>query len=161
MSSDEPVGQARPEANDGTAKATFRLFNNTDEMARLDRGVDEFGQAEQWPDQMSYHIKLALEEVVMNVINYAYDDDEAHEFEVRVESNREHVVIDVIDDGQPFDPLQETAAPDVEASLEARSIGGLGVFLAKQLADSSSYERVGGRNRITVRHLIGGKSDGE
>ena len=145
MSSDEPVGQ-----NDGTVKATFRLFNNTDEMARLDRAVDEFGQAEQWPEQMSYHIKLALEEVVMNVINYAYDDDEAHEFEVRVESNSEHVVIDVIDDGQPFDPLQEAAEPDVEATLDARSIGGLGVFFVKTLMDHVEYRREDDHNRLTL-----------
>ena len=150
MSSDEPIGQHRSEANDGTAKATFRLFNNTDEMARLDRAVDEFGQAEQWPEQMSYHIKLALEEVVMNVINYAYDDDEAHEFEVRVESDREHVVIDIIDDGQPFDPLQETDEPDVEASLDARNIGGLGVFFVKTLMDHVEYRREDDRNHLTL-----------
>ena len=150
MSSDEPIGQDRSEAKDGTAKATFRLLNNTDEMARLDRAVDEFGQAEQWPEQMSYHIKLALEEVVMNVINYAYDDDEAHEFEVRVESNSEHVVIDVIDDGQPFDPLQEADEPDVEAALEARSIGGLGVFFVKTLMDHVEYRRENDCNRLTL-----------
>ena len=150
MSSDEPVGQGRPDANDSTAKATFRLLNNTDEMARLDRAVDEFGQAEQWPEQMSYHIKLALEEVVMNVINYAYDDDDDHEFEVRVESDREHVVIDIIDDGQPFDPLQEAATPDVEASLEARSIGGLGVFFVKTLMDEVEYRRENDCNRLTL-----------
>ena len=84
MSSEETAGQDPSEANDGGTTATFRLLNNTDEMARLDREVDEFGQGEQWSEQMSYHIKLALEEVVMNVISYAYDDDSAHEFEVRL-----------------------------------------------------------------------------
>ena len=108
-------------------------------MARLDREVDEFGQGEQWSEQMSYHIKLALEEVVMNVISYAYDDDSAHEFEVRLCSNSEGVVIDVIDDGRPFDPLHEAAEPDVEATLEARNIGGLGVFFVKTLMDDVEY----------------------
>ena len=150
MSPDEGVGQDASGVNDGGATATFRLLNNTDEMARLGLAVDEFGQAEQWSEQMSYHIKLALEEVVMNVISYAYDDDATHEFEVRLCSNSEGVVIDVIDEGRPFDPLQETAVPDVEATLEARNIGGLGVFFVKTLMDEVEYRRENDRNRLTL-----------
>lgn len=150
MSPEEPVGQDPSEVNDGGATATFRLLNNTDEMARLDRAVDEFGQGEQWSEQMSYHIKLALEEVVMNVISYAYDDDASHEFEVRLCSNSKSVVIDVIDDGRPFDPLHEAAAPDVQATLEARNIGGLGVFFVKTLMDDVEYRRENDRNRLTL-----------
>lgn len=150
MSPEEPAGQDLSEVNDGDTTATFRLLNNTDEMARLDRAVDEFGQAQQWSEQVSYHIKLALEEVVMNVISYAYDDDATHEFEVRLCSNSEGVVIDVIDDGRPFDPLHEAAEPDVEASLDARSIGGLGVFFVKTLMDDVEYRRENDRNRLTL-----------
>lgn len=150
MSSEESAGQDPSEVNDGGTTATFRLLNNTDEMARLDREVDEFGQGEQWSEQMSYHIKLALEEVVMNVISYAHDDDSAHEFEVRLCSNSEGVVIDVIDDGRPFDPLHEAAEPDVEATLEARNIGGLGVFFVKTLMDDVEYRRENDRNRLTL-----------
>ena len=132
------------------AEANFRLLNNTDEMARLDRAVEEFGQAQEWTEQMSYQIKLALEEVVMNVINYAHDDDEDHAFEVNVKSDGDGVVIDVIDDGKPFDPLEEAAAPDVDASLEARDIGGLGVFFVKTLMDDVEYRREDGRNRLRM-----------
>ena len=147
MTPNEPIDQSQ--AGDG-AEATFRLLNNTDEMARLDRAVEKFGQVQGWSEQVSYHIKLALEEVVMNVISYAYEDDGAHEFEVRVKSNADRVVIDVIDDGQPFDPLQETAEPDVEATLEARNIGGLGVFFVKTLMDDVEYRREDDRNRLTL-----------
>ncbi len=148
MSPDEP--NARDQAGDGGAEATFRLLDNTDEMARLDRAVEEFGRAQGWSEQMSYHIKLALEEVVMNVISYAYEDHGDHEFEVRIKSDSDGVVIDVIDDGQPFDPLQEAAEPDVEASLEARNIGGLGVFFVKTLMDDVEYRRENDRNRLTL-----------
>ena len=150
MSRDETIVQDREEWDDGGARATFRLLNNTDEMARLDRAVDDFGRAEQWSEQMSYHIKLALEEVVINVISYAYDDGEPHEFEVRLKSDCDGVVIDIIDDGQPFDPLQEAAQPDVEATLEARSIGGLGVYFVKTLMDHVEYRRENDRNRLTL-----------
>ena len=150
MSRDETIVQDPEERDDGGARATFRLLDNTDEMARLDRAVDDFGRAEQWSEQMSYHIKLALEEVVMNVISYAYDDGEPHEFEVRLKSDCDRVVIDVIDDGQPFDPLQEAAEPDVGAALEARNIGGLGVYFVKTLMDHVEYRRENDRNRLTL-----------
>ena len=150
MSPAEPAAQEEEARDDGGAKATFRLLNNTDEMARLARAVDDFGRAEQWSEQMSYHIKLALEEVVMNIISYAYDDGEPHEFEVRLKSDSYGVVIDVIDDGQPFDPLQETAEPDVEATLEARNIGGLGVHFVKTLMDHVEYRRENDCNRLTL-----------
>lgn len=159
MNPEGPAGANSSEADDGGATATFRLLNNTDEMARLDRAVDEFGQGEQWSEQMSYHIKMALEEVVMNVISYAYDDGATHEFEVRLCSNSEGVVIDVIDDGQPFDPLHEAAAPDVEATLEARKIGGLGVFFVKTLMDDVEYRRENDRNRLTLTKRRTGRTE--
>ena len=148
MSPDESTNQGQE--GDVGAEATFHLLNNTDEMARLDRAVEEFGQVQGWSEQMSYHIKLALEEVVMNVISYAYEDDGVHEFEVKVRSDSDGVVIDVIDDGQPFDPLHEAAEPDVEATLEARNIGGLGVFFVKTLMDEVEYRREDDRNRLTL-----------
>ena len=150
MSSDQPTGQGREDVG---AEATFRLLNNADEMARLDRAVEKFGQEQQWSEQMSYHIKLSLEEVVMNVISYAYEDEGVHEFEVRVKSDSNRVVIDVIDDGRPFDPLHEAAEPDVDAPLEARHIGGLGVFFVKTLMDDVEYRRENDRNRLTMTKL--------
>ena len=152
MTSNQSPDQNQAGDGDG-AMATFRLLNNTDEMARLDRAVEEFGQEQQWSEQMCYHIKLALEEVVMNVISYAYEDDETHEFEVRVKSDSDGVVIDVIDDGQAFDPLEEAAQPDVEATLEARNIGGLGVFFVKTLMDDVEYRRENDRNHLTLKKL--------
>ena len=150
MSPDEPPAQNRAEGEGGGVQATFRLLNNTDEMARLELAVEEFGEAQQWSEQMSYHIKLALEEVVMNVISYAYEDSGQHEFEVRLKSDDEGVVIDVIDDGKPFDPLHEAAEPDVDATLEERHIGGLGVFFVKTLMDHVEYRREENRNQLTL-----------
>ena len=55
-------------------------------------------------------INLALDEVLTNVISYAYDDAGAHEIEVRLEVEGEDVVVEVTDDGRPFDPLSVAAA---------------------------------------------------
>ena len=68
------------------------------------------------------------------------------------------VVAQLEDNGIAFNPFEEAPEPDPTLGLEERPIGGLGVFLVKQFADSTAYERVDGRNRITLRHLIGGES---
>ena len=54
------------------------------------------------------------------------------------------------DDGRAFDPTTEVAAPDITASAEERSIGGLGIFMVKKMAKSVAYERRDGRNVLTV-----------
>ena len=54
------------------------------------------------------------------------------------------------DDGIAFNPFSEAAMPDLEASVEERRIGGLGVYFVKSLMDEASYERRGEWNRITL-----------
>jgi serine/threonine-protein kinase RsbW len=67
----------------------------------------------------------------------------------------------VEDDGPAFDPLL-LPAPDVAASLEERKVGGLGVFLVRQMMDAVSYQRVAARNqlRMTKRLIAGGAAPG-
>jgi anti-sigma regulatory factor (Ser/Thr protein kinase) len=57
------------------------------------------------------------------------------------------------DDGVPYDPLQ-AAEPDVTASLDERSIGGLGILLVKKMMDTVTYERAGGRNVLRMRKRL-------
>ena len=61
------------------------------------------------------------------------------------------------DNGQPFDPMEDTNA-DVTSSLEERAVGGLGLHLVKSFADRISYEFVEGRNRLTMEHDLAGAS---
>ena len=57
------------------------------------------------------------------------------------------------DDGPSFDPLS-LAAPDVTASLEERRVGGLGVYLVRQMMDAVSYQRLGGRNQLSMTKRV-------
>ena len=98
-------------------------------------------------------LELACEEIIVNVIDYAYAGREG-EIDVEVTSpaaKEVHVVVS--DDGPPFDPLAAQPNPDTDLPLEAREAGGLGLFLVRQIVDQLDYEREGERNvvRLTKR----------
>lgn len=94
-------------------------------------------------------IKIAAEEALVNVINYAYHD-EGGEVEINCDTKEgKGLVIEVIDRGAPFDPTS-IPEPDINAPIEDRRIGGLGVYMMQQLMDEVSYRRDGDRNILTL-----------
>ena len=130
-------------------------------LSVLTQAVEDFGTAHALPEDLQGRLNLVLDELVTNSVSYGLPKVAEPELRLRLAVDRDAVVARLEDNGPAFNPFEEAPEPDTSRELEERAIGGLGVFLVKQLADSSAYERVGGWNRITVRHLIGGKSDGE
>ena len=92
---------------------------------------------------------LAFEEIATNVIKYGYDDDLEHEILAEAILSPGALVLRVRDDGHEFDPLR-APPPDLDAAIEDRPIGGLGIHLLRKLAERLSYERVGGHNVLTL-----------
>ena len=86
---------------------------------------------------------VIIDEIASNIVRCSG----ATSFTVEVRDGRE---VTISDDGKPFNPLA-AAAPDVDAPAESRRVGGLGIFIVKELAESLSYERRGDRNVLTVR----------
>ena len=95
------------------------------------------------------HIELALEEVIVNIINYAYPNDSG-KIELTCTKEKESLLMKITDYGIPFDILAATD-PDVSVPLEDRKIGGLGVFFVKKLMDEVRYER---RDAANILYLI-------
>lgn len=95
-------------------------------------------------------MNLAIEEAVVNVMNYAYPKGQSGKVLLEAYANEERLKFVITDSGTPFDPTS-TAEPDVNADLDERPIGGLGIFLVRQLMDSVNYERVNGENILTLR----------
>ncbi len=98
-------------------------------------------------------IKLCVEELFVNIAHYAYDPDvgvaKISIDTVQDENGKPKMVISFADEGRPYDPLS-APAPDVEAALEDRKIGGLGVFLVRSAMDSVGYEHRDGQNITTI-----------
>ena len=96
-------------------------------------------------------LELAVEEIFINIASYAYNPDTG-KATVRIEVSGDplHVTITFIDRGVPYDPLAK-ADPDLSASAQERTVGGLGIFLTKKLMDDVVYEYRGGRNVLTLK----------
>ena len=96
-------------------------------------------------------LELAVEEIFINIASYAYNPDTG-KATVRIEVSGDplHVTITFIDRGVPYDPLAK-ADPDLSASAQERTVGGLGIFLTKKLMDDVAYEYRGGCNVLTLK----------
>lgn len=105
-------------------------------------------------DMLEFKIRLSVEEVVENVVRYAYEDG-AGEMEVNVdmEGSNPMLTITVVDQGVPFNPLDKPD-PDITLSAEDRQIGGLGIFLCKKMMDEVTYRYENGCNVLTMKKNV-------
>ncbi len=99
-------------------------------------------------DRRTYRLSLAVDEIATNIITYGYGGSDM-EGDVRVLAKRtEDGLKIVLEDSSPaFDPLSRKEPDNLDAPLEERGIGGLGIFLATENVDEFRYENVDGRNR--------------
>lgn len=99
-------------------------------------------------------IELAAEEILVNIFNYAYQEEENGYARVtcRLEADN-RFVIEFEDAGIPFNALSLNE-PDLTSEIPDRQIGGLGVFLVKELMDDVQYRREDARNILEISVLI-------
>ena len=99
-------------------------------------------------------LRLACEEVVMNIASYAYPDDEEGFIEVEIDKKDDRIVIIFKDGGVPFNP-KDHEMPDTKLPLEQRRIGGLGIFLVISKMDDVRYAYVDNKNVLTIEKKLG------
>ncbi len=133
-----------------TSRATLLLKTAPEELQKIEPSIDEISQTENWAPILEFNIKLLLDELCTNVINYAHSDDLIHEITIDIESDDELVKVEIVDDGRPFNPLVDAPEPDTDSDLEDRRIGGLGICFVKTIADEADYRREGGKNHVTL-----------
>ena len=100
--------------------------------------------------KVQIQIDVAIDELFSNIARYAYNPD-IGPATVRVELTEEplSVVVTLIDNGVPYDPLKNTD-PDTSLSAEEREIGGLGVYMVKKSMDTVAYEYKDGQNVLRI-----------
>ena len=123
------------------------------ELERLNDALDQFAQAQCWSPESLFQVKLALEELIVNVISYGTNDGRLPTIHVKLCQHDMQLAIEVVDDGVAFDPLQK-AEPDLDASLDDRAVGGLGVYLVRQLMDTVRYQRDAGQNKLLITKAL-------
>ena len=129
------------------------LTNDISEISRLNEFVEEIGNEFSLTPDVVFNLNLVLEEAVVNVINYAYPKEEHQSIYLSAALHEGSIVLILTDTGKEFDP---TMAPDVDITLSAdeREIGGLGIFLIRQIMNEVKYERIDGKNILTLEKKL-------
>ena len=96
---------------------------------------------------------FVFDELLTNIISYAYEDDREHNIGIKVELSADQLKVSMVDDGIPFNPLG-VETPNTALPLEEREIGGLGIHLVRKMMDKVSYRRRIDKNVITVVEFL-------
>jgi serine/threonine-protein kinase RsbW len=126
------------------------LRNEEGEITRLQAELEAFCDVHQVPAKAQMQVSMALEELVLNCIKYGYPEGGADQIDVRVSTDGTALTCRISDGGRAFDPFSDAPPPDLTSALADRRVGGLGVHIVKKTMDSVAYERIDGRNTVSV-----------
>lgn len=128
---------------------TIEVPSTRESIASASAQAEEWLQAHHPSAQTLNLLLITIEELVINCIDYGYDDDKVHTIRLELSIGGRNLSITVVDDGHPFDPLSRPS-PDLSLPVQARPVGGLGIYLLRQLADEIAYQRRDGFNELTI-----------
>ncbi len=131
----------------------LKLKNQVGELARVNQFVEEIGEELGLGLELQMNLNLVMEEMVSNVIFYAYPDGKTADIELIAESKGKELTFVISDNGKEFDPtLKEDADPDVNPI--DREIGGMGIYIVKNIMNEVTYQRLEGKNLLTMKKDI-------
>ncbi len=122
-------------------------------LSDLAQALEAFADHCALPDKLRFELALVLEEVVVNVIRYGFPEGASYPIEINMNYEDGQINIVIVDSGQPFDPLVAPVA-NVDAPLEERPVGGLGIYLVRALMDEVQYQRIEGRNQLFLKKYL-------
>ena len=131
----------------------LEIKNEVAELKIVMATLAQFFEAHRVPHRAAYAANLAVDELVVNVIRYAYVDDNAHTIDLDLAIRGEQIILRIVDDGRPFDPR---TGPALDLNAEERQAGGMGLLLVLDMVDVLTYQRVDERNWVEVRVRLSG-----
>ncbi|CAN5798876.1 hypothetical protein BH20PSE1_BH20PSE1_09950 [soil metagenome] len=137
-----------PNAN---ALPTLNLIirNDQREIASVMERFDDFATRNGMSSEVRAVFDIAFDEMLSNIIYYAYPDADTHAIEIRVDFDGQRVIAVIDDDGVPFNPFAHPAQ-NTDRPLAERDVGGCGIHLVRTMLDDVSYQRYLDRNIITL-----------
>ena len=128
---------------------SISFTNNMQELTHVLQVVNVFLEPRALSSKLVYAVNLILEEILVNIIKYGYEDEDSHEIEVQVGMEQEEVAITVIDDGKEFNPLT-VPGPDRSGSAMDRLEEGLGLQFVRHMRNAMEYRREEGKNILRI-----------
>ena len=131
----------------------FELKNELSELKALQRHLNIWGEDIGLPAISISRINICLDELFTNIVSYGFEDDLEHKISFTLNGDNNFVIINIEDDGIPFNPLDKID-PDFPENVESAKIGGLGILIIRKLIDNVIYERKQGKNKLTMKKNI-------
>ena len=124
-----------------------------DEVRTLVRKLHDNARDISSDDELVHKLILAAEEILDNIVRHGNTRDGGAVVNVEVVKEPDRVSIVIADAGPPFNPLEQPV-PDVKSHAESRKVGGLGLFIARNMVDTFEYRRVQGKNVVQLTQVI-------
>lgn len=131
-------------------KREIKFKNEEQELNRVAEFMEEVCDELQLDMHVSMKLQLAMEEMVTNVIFYAYPKGTSADITLTAESENQVLTFVLSDTGKPFDPTAKEDA-DIIANPMDRDQGGMGILIVKNIMNEVSYQRLGDENRLTMK----------
>ena len=129
------------------------LRNHLSELKRTSEAVSAWCRGNNIPSGVEFHVNLALDEIISNVIHYGWKNAGEHQINVRLSLLNNEVRVEIENDAMPFNPL-EVPAPDLNRPLDERAVGGLGIHLVRQVMDGLEYQWRDGKNLLVMKKKL-------
>ena len=129
--------------------------NQLSEISRVNREFNAFSEKHGITSGIRRSFKLVLDELLNNIISYAYSDNQEHEIEIVCRYHRDRLILSISDEGFPFNPFVGEP-PDTTIPLAERPIGGLGILLVQNHMDKVTYKRQVNKNVVTLVKYFAG-----
>jgi serine phosphatase RsbU (regulator of sigma subunit)/anti-sigma regulatory factor (Ser/Thr protein kinase) len=129
------------------------IQNRLSEIEQFKHSFNAFSEQNKISTSVRRKMNLVFDELLNNIISYAYSDDDEHDIEIGLKLLENRLMVSIVDDGIPFNPLN-VDSPDIGLSLGERKVGGLGIHLVRKVIDKVSYQRRIDKNMVTfVKYL--------
>lgn len=126
--------------------------NRTDELSRIAAEIGAFVDANDLSPRDAMQVDMAVEEIASNAIKYGFEAGDTRDdaIEVSLALADDRLEIRVRDGGRAFDPLADAPEPNLDAGVEERGIGGLGIHIVKTVMAELRYTREDGHNVLDM-----------
>lgn len=131
----------------------LKIKNQVDELQRLNLFIEEICGELGLDMQLQLDLNLVLEEVVSNVIYYAYPEGTIADIELHAEYDGKELTFVLSDQGKYFDPTLKDDL-DTDVNPMDRNLGGMGIYIVKNIMNEVTYQRLEGRNLLTMKKEI-------
>ena len=131
----------------------IKIKNKVGELEHVALFIEEIGEELGLDMELQMNLNLVMEEMVSNVIFYAYPEGVDASIELTAESDGKELTFVLSDQGREFDPTLKDDA-DIDTNPAERELGGMGIFIVKNIMNKVTYQRLEGRNLLTMKKKI-------